>query len=419
MTMAMRAVRGFLLIALIAGDWGWSQTKNAARLVLSEPVHHRDWMAFEPMVVQHPNGTLFVSGYGAGMLNQRPLLWRSRDHGATWTRVNVGTEADGALGNSDVDLAVASDGTLYFASMGFNNTSHEGAYVAMGVSRDAGATWSWSLISKNRFDDRPWVKVAPDGTAHVIWNDGSGVLYRQSRDRGVTWSDPSRIHDQGGSSHLAVGPNGEIAVRIAPKSASGHKFHQGVDLIAVSLDGGKSWQKRTAPGEREWVKEDNAPLPRWVEPVAWDSQGALFSLWTNVKGLWLARSRDKGETWKVWQLLPTDEVSYYPYLVAGSRPGELAGTWFSGHDDAMQAHLALFQVSDSDAPPRVIQSPPFRPDSWTYTRDGDPMLPPTHSTGGEYLAVTFLRGDSLGVVSPMFNPQTKREGFSWWRTDLR
>jgi hypothetical protein len=85
----------------------------------------------------------------------------------------------------------------------------------------------------------------------------------------------------------------------------------------------------------------------------------------------------------------------------------------------MQAHLALFQVSDSDAPPRVIQSPPFRPDSWTYTRDGDPMLPPTHSTGGEYLAVTFLRGDSLGVVSPMFNPQTKREGFSWWRTDLR
>jgi hypothetical protein len=417
--MAIRVVPGFLLIAVIAGSSGWSQTNNSGQLVLSEPVHHHDWMAREPMVVEHPNGTLFVSGYGSGILNQRPTLWKSRDHGATWSRVNVGTEAEGALGNSDVDLAVARDGTLYFASMGFNNKTLEGAYVAMGVSRDAGETWSWTTISKNRFDDRPWVQVAPDGTAHVIWNDGNGVLYRQSRDRGATWTDPSRIHDHGGSSHLAVGPNGEVAVRIIPRSASGPKYDPGVDLIAVSQDGGKTWRKHDAPGDREWTEKMDEPVPRWVEPLAWDSEGALYSFWTNMKGLWLARSSDKGETWKTWQLnAKTDERSYFPYLAAGSRAGELAATWFSGHDATLEAHLALIQINAGDAPPRFIQSPPFRPDSW-YANTADLTHPLSRSTAGEYLAVIFLRSGGLGVVSPMSNVQEKRAGFSWWRAEIR
>jgi photosystem II stability/assembly factor-like uncharacterized protein len=63
------------------------------------------------MIVEHPDGTLFVGGFGAarvdGNRTDEPTLWQSRDGGATWTRVNVGTEAEGAAGNSDVDLAVA------------------------------------------------------------------------------------------------------------------------------------------------------------------------------------------------------------------------------------------------------------------------------------------------------------------------
>jgi hypothetical protein len=411
---------GFLLIVLVTGVWGWSQTKNATRLVLSEPIHHHDWPAREPMVVEHPNGTLFVSGYGSGTLDSSPLLWKSGDHGATWSRVNVGTESDGALGDSDVDLAVARDGTLYFVSLGFDGKAREGVYVAMGVSRDAGKTWSWKMLSKNRFDDRPWVKVAPDGTAHAIWNDGNGVRFSSSRDRGATWSEPVRIHDHGGSSHLAVGPNGEISVRITPRSAAGPKYDPGVDLIAVSVDGGSTWRKRDAPGDREWTEKRGEPVPRWVEPLAWGGDGALYSLWTNLKGLWLARSRDKGEAWKIWQILQSDEVSYYPYVAAGGEPGELAGTWFSGRGDAMQAHLALIQASDGDAPPRVIQAPTFRPDSWDpFLGAADPTLPPTRSTAGEYLATIFLRGGGLGVVSPMLNLHTKSMGFSWWRAEVR
>jgi hypothetical protein len=184
----------------------------------------------EPMIVEHPNGTLFVSGYGSpdGTPPQTvPRLWKSLDHGKTWTAVSVGAEVQGATGNSDVSLAIAQDGTLYFATMTFDLKTFEGTQISVGVSQDVGNSWHWTLLSKKRFDDRPWVAVAPDGTAHVIWNDGSGVYHSVSRDRGFKWTEPQKIHSLGGSSHLAIGPNGDISVRITPASASGNRFDEG------------------------------------------------------------------------------------------------------------------------------------------------------------------------------------------------
>src|SRR6266702_5077406 len=118
-------------------------------LAVAQRVEHLDVVGREPMVVEHPDGSLYVAGYG----EPRPTLWKSRDRGATWTRVDVGSEAQGAIGNSDVDLAVGRDGTLYFVSMLFDRAALEGRQIAIGVSRDAGATWSWTTLSKMRFDE--------------------------------------------------------------------------------------------------------------------------------------------------------------------------------------------------------------------------------------------------------------------------
>lgn len=334
-----------------------------ASLVVTQKTEVLGARAREPMIIEHPNGALFVSGFG----QEDPKLWKSADHGATWSRVTVGTTADGALGNSDVDLAVARDGTLYFVSMTFDRASRAGLRIAIGVSRDAGGTWSWTTLSETRGDDRPWVDVAPDGRAHVIWNDGNGVNHAVSRDRGATWVREQRVHDHGGSSHMAIGPRGEVAVRVTPASKSGFQFDKDVDLIAVSEDAGKTWRKHAAPGARPWTSGFD---DRWVEPLAWDGRGALYSFWTVEKELWLARSNDRGATWTQWQVGHSADTSFYPYLIAHG-DGEVAATWFSRSGDTLQWHAETIRVSRGDARPRVTESPALPTDSEWAPSDHD------------------------------------------------
>jgi len=387
-------------------------------LFMSPPIHNLDIASWEPMIVEHPDGSLFVSGFKKpsenGQTEDEPALIKSRDGGNTWIPVNVGTKSDGAVGSSDTDLAVSRDGTLYYVTMIYDEKEGEGKQISIAVSKDAGATWKWTLLSKARFSDRPWVEVAPDGTAHVIWNDGSGVCHAVSKDGGITWKELERIHSKGGSSHLAIGPNGEVAVRVTPLSASGFKYDAGIDLVAVSTDGGKTWQKHTAPGTREWNLE-GYPIWRWVEPLAWDTKGALYSFWTNLKGLWLARSIDRGATWTTWHLRESPELEYFPYLVAQGS-GQLAVTWFSGWAETLHAHVARIDIGEDDTHPRMAESSPFSPDSWRKPKAW-PDNPGIRITAGEYLAVSFLRKGSLVVVSTIMNKREKRFGFTLWKVE--
>jgi hypothetical protein len=395
---------------LAAGDRAATTTTAPTALALTDSVSVLGALAREPMVIEHPGGALFVTGYGL----PGPKLWKSSDHGASWQRVDVGTERDGAVGNSDVDLALDPDGTLYFVTMGYDRKVHEGTHVAIGVSRDVGTSWTWTRLDNTRFDDRPWVDVAPDGTAHVIWNDGKGVAHVASGDGGRTWTARPRVHDHGGSSHLTVGPHGEVAVRVVPLSASGNTFDDGVDLIAVSTDGGTSWVKHPAPGERRWGFPLGAPasLPRWVEPLAWDSTGGLWSLWSEGTRLRLARSSDQGGTWRVWTVLDDVAPLYYPYLVARGA-GTLAASWFSGTGDSLQANVALLEAQPDGSAPHVLRAPPFVPDSWrSWDKGADP---PVRDTDGEYLALTFLRDGGIAAVSPVQDPEAGRFGFTWRR----
>ncbi len=358
----------------------------------------------EPMLVQHPNGTLFAAGYAVASQG----VWTSTDLGKRWTPVAFGENAAGLLGNSDTDLAVAADGTLYFASMTFDRSNSEGRQIAIAVSRDAGATWSWSLLSRNRFDDRPWVKTAADGTAHVIWNDGSGVHHRISRDRGATWLTMPRISARGGSSHLAIGPDGQIAVRVAPISASGNRNDPGVDSLKISSDGGATWRTHAPPGKPVWSVKS---LDRWVEPLAWTSDGRLFAAWTEGSKIWLGRSTDRGATWVSWPIQRVAGTAFYPYL-AVSATNELAVTWHSGFSESLRWHLATLQAPTGAALGTVRVSEPMLLDAWTWPAD-KPDVPPVRSSAGEYLAALFLRDGGLGVVTPV---QSKtRDGFTWWR----
>lgn len=207
------AARKILLLAALgaAGVCSFDARPLAAmqsRLAASDSVTHLGALAGETMIVQHPSGALFVAGNGGLQTSDLPKdpteewprdpmavpnLWRSDDGGASWRQVDVGTAEEGAAGSADVDLAIGPDGTIYFVAMGYDGAESVGLHIAVGASRDLGESWDWTFVSRDRFDDRPWVEVAPDGTAHVIWNDENGVNHAVSTDAGRNWTERDRI----------------------------------------------------------------------------------------------------------------------------------------------------------------------------------------------------------------------------------
>jgi hypothetical protein len=271
-------------------------------------------------------------------------------------------------------------------------------------------------VSRARFDDRPWIAVAPDGTAHLVWNDDGGVHHARSTDRGATWTRTGRVHVHGGSSHLAVGPAGEMAVRVAPGAASGNRCHPETDLVVVSTDGGATWRAHPAPGT---PRADGCPgadageIPRWVDPLGWDAGGALHALWTDSTGVWLARSADRGATWRTWRVVarqPGEPVAHYPFLAARGR-GELAATWFVDTGDPLSWRAARLTARGDGA---------GTPDAWDVRLTSVTPLeswraePREADEGGEYLPVRFLRDGSVAVVTPIQHHAARRLGFTWW-----
>ena len=391
-------------------------SSHTVSLVVTDTVHFTDEQNREPMVAELNDGTLIVTGFPRlpHTPARAPSLWKSADSGTSWERVDVGSPEQGAVGNSDTDLAVAPDGTVYFASMGFNRTTGEGTHITVGVSEDNAQSWSWTYLAQNDKVDRPWVKVAPDGMAHVIWNDGDGVYHRASVDGGLTWEERPPISTGGGSSHLAVGPSGELAVRVTPLGASGGRFDEDLDFIAVSTDRGLTWTRSAVPGTLDWGETGLGTVPRWVEPLAWDEDGSLYHLWSEGNEMWLGRSTDHGASWAKWQIALDEDIVFFPYLVAlGS--SEFAATWFS-RADGMSVRVAVINAAESgsEIPPRVVMSEQIRFDSW-MEQDGNWV----RDTAGEYVPVAQLRDSNLALVTPLQDARTERFGFTWWRIEIR
>ena len=383
-------------------------------LKLTARVDYLDTVAREPMIAVHPNGTLFVTGFGSQVTGTDwttpPPLWRSVDDGKTWASVNVGSSEDGAQGNSDVDLTIGPDGTIYLIALGFNRAIRAGTHISIGVSHDVGSSWTWHRLSTTKFDDRPWVRVTPDGTAHAIWNDGKGIVYSLSHDSGRSWTRQPRIHPIGGSSHMAVGPGGEIAVRISALSANANQFDLGADSIAVSRDNGKSWQKHGIPGNAEWGEtRDPKKIRRWVEPLAWDTDNRLYYLWTEGDSVHLGRSDDFGATWQNKEISREPGMAFFGYMVVGE-DDRLAATWFVQDGESLSARVALISPGQGTEALEVELAAPFTPLSWNEDKENR-----TPTTAGEYLPVAFLPDGDVAVVSPILDIHNDRWGFTFWR----
>jgi len=388
---------------------------NAQELKIENRVNVLTSLAREPMIVEHPYGALFLAGYKNA--TDIPQLWKSNDFGETWETVDVGTYEEGAQGNSDVDLFIDGEGNIFFLSMTFTKVPEEdmenfdfsimqGKQITIGVSRDIGQTWEWQNISKDDYDDRPWIRATTDGNLHIIWNNKKGLHHSISKDKGETWQRQEDIHPKGGSSFMASGPNGQLAVRVAPLSASAFKFDEGIDLIRLSLDNGQSWQDIIPPGKRNWSQNLSNGIPRWVEPIAWDSQNQLYTLWSEGKVLKLGVSANNGENWQEFIVEENLDTLYFPYMT--THKDKILCTWVSGFEENTRHNAAVIQLDGDNL--EVMKLSPQKLDIWTRFDIGENEL----STGGEYFPIIPLSNGNFGMATTIQNRKDERFGFTWW-----
>lgn len=364
--------------------------------------------AREPAILEAPDGTLFVAGFwGFGRhteypgspanVLQAPLLWRSADAGATWERLDTGTPLDGAIGNSDNDLAVAGDGTLYFTTLSYYSPvtlpvdppalpadPATTLTVVVGASRDNGDTWTWHTLDQGSGRSHPWVAVAPGGTAHVVWADGMGIRRATSEDRGATWAETeARVHGAGEAGGI-VAWGEALAVRVAPIGSD-------ADGVAISADNGDTWTFHAPP--REAVSD---PALTGFGSVAFDSRGALYIVRTEGTPMGdvvrASRSIDLGATWDTVTLAREAEgtVPYFPYARGGPE-GDLAVTWFARTDDTVAAKVLRARWTPGERGESQVSVGTFAAD-----------------TGGlnhaDYYQVAVLRDGTLAAAVPVTTP---------------
>lgn len=389
----------------------YAYSQEIQELVIVEKVEVLTSLAREPMLAEHPSGDLYVTGFRNA--SDRSQLWKSVDRGQSWTEVDIGRNSQGADGNSDVDLMIDDRGVIYFLCMrftripedttGFNWASLKGERITIGISYDNGSSWNWTSISEKEFDDRPWVEVASDGSVHVIWNNGKGVHHTMSEDQGKSWQIQPDIYPKGGSSHFSAGPSGQLAVRVTPVSASGYVFHEGVDLIRLSLDCGRTWTDVKIPGNRDWING----IPRWVEPIAWDKNNRMYYLWSEGNQLKIGVSENNGEDWITHLIEDSNDTIYFPYL--SLKGNDICCTWVSGFGEDLRHHAAVLSFGNGEllisrlVPQKIYD---------IRTRFG---LDDELSTGGEYFPIKSLSDGDFGMVTTIQNYAENRFGFTWWR----
>jgi hypothetical protein len=273
-------------------------------------------------------------------------LWRSADGGATWTHIGVPAgQAQGprglGFGVSDPDFTVTANGRVWHTDL------EALAAASVSWSDDGGLTWvQGNPIASGGPVDRQWLAASGD-TVYFTANYFSDHRILSSQD-GLTWQ---RLGDVPCSGDLVAAPDGTLYAGCGAG-------------MAVSEDGGATWEERLVP--------DNAQDGRSLLEPAVDGAGNVWVAWDESEAtLKVAGSPDKGLTWPwVHDLTPavrtalggaTDLAFVWPWVSAGSQ-GRIAITAYvsptappsSGEPLDRPWHLVTVALFEADsAAPRI------------------------------------------------------------------
>lgn len=311
--------------------------------------------AAEASLAAAPDGTLFITIIGCDdgplltylvaleqMTCQHAPVFRSRDDGATWTRLNPKPSGrltpDGPAGaNQDADVAVDAGGMVYATALGFMDgsfASNSGGVVPLWRSADNGDTWVF--LDAPAGGDRPWLAAGKAGHVVQSWGRGGTVQVRATFDGGVSWSDIAEV-GEGNSWHGpaqidARGTRVYIPITMQLTDNDGQQgFGQnefGID-VARSDDGGLTWSVVTTPAALFKPEFSRSSKGTIVAPsVGISGDGTILVAWSEETTdatrqaatgarIMATTSRDHGTTWSRPLQVSTRPQAVMPWVVAG------------------------------------------------------------------------------------------------------
>jgi hypothetical protein len=265
-----------------------------------------------PKLAFAPNGALFavytVGKVVAGERFPRSALRlvHSGDAGRTWTAPVTVTDGPAFGSHSFHALHVAGDGTVYVSWLGKSDGDsaarsmaamgemagmrhdEHGGHEASGAwitrSTDGGATWA-PRVRVDMGEACPCCRTAlatsSDGVLYMAWRHVYGgsvrdIVVSRSTDRGATWSEPVRVHDDDWQFDACPHAGPAIATdergRLHVAWWTGKEGSAGV-YYAQSADGGKTFGPATALGVAKFSRPAHVQLalsPNDRVIVAWD-----------------------------------------------------------------------------------------------------------------------------------------------------
>jgi hypothetical protein len=302
----------------------------------------------EPRAAFDPLGNIYVAGIEGTPGGSD--VWKSGDGGNTFTYLGQpdGGQAASAmagrtpgLGGGDEDIAVATNGRVYMASLwgavlGVPGVGGVGAPIAatMCTSTNGGAVWVDNPWSQNiPLVDRQWIAAYGDNIVYLTYQQlgadlvGTNSLFcLKSTDGGLTFPQITEIT----TPELGLQPDFQGNIAVDPQNGYVYTVfigHPGNSVyIGRSTDGGKTFILKLVHQGEDGVSY------AYVFPIlAVDRGGNLHVVYSNGTNVYLTSSPDRGATWTMPVRVnngPGAKLGIAPWVDAGDA-GKVDIMWWS------------------------------------------------------------------------------------------
>jgi hypothetical protein len=329
------------------------------------------------IAVDPNNANILIAGSNNISGSGRQKQFWSTDGGSTWSKTELPL-ASGTAFQSDPSVAFTTDGTAFAATLGIN-AAGSSIKAELFRSADHGATWSFlSTVSSGNNNDKEMLWIDNDAGSpyrnnlYMVWDvPGGGMRFSRSTDSGVTWSTPASLSaDSAIGSHVTTGPGGEVYVAW-PDTASRQI------RIRRSTDGGLTFDPVRTITTTNDSYEISIPamcsrnvliyVTLGVDRSTGPRRGTLYAMWGDREGspdpgcagtasaananVYVARSTDGGSTWSAPVLShsnPAKTDQFNQWIAVDPTNGILHAAWYDTRDDPGRKATNIYYAHSTD-----------------------------------------------------------------------